>query len=209
MAVLFSDPGSTTGSQSLMTKLRLILILLIAIAVLLLVGGRVLVVDSPEHADIIVVLAGETQLRPQRGVQLLQAGYAPKLILDVSTQERVFNWNLPELAQHWISSLPQDQQMSVCPISGLSTKEEAKEAAQCIRRVNANAHNVLVVTSDFHTRRASSTFEREMPGFHFSIAASYNPVSFGFAWWRHREWAKTAFYEWMRLLWWELVDRWR
>ena len=192
-----------------MTKVRLILIFLVLLAAFLLGAGRLLVIDRPEHADAIVVLAGETQLRPQKGLQMLRGGYAPRLILDVSTQEQVFNSTLPELAQRWINSLPQGQQMSVCPISGLSTGEESKEAAQCLRRVDSKAHNILIVTSDFHTRRALSTFEHELPGFHFSITASYNPTSFGFAWWRHREWAKTTFYEWVRLLWWEAVDRWR
>lgn len=190
-----------------MTKVKMVLIVLFAAAILVFAAARLLLVDSPEHADVIVVLAGETQLRPQRGLELLQSGYAPRLILDVSTQERIFSRTLPELAQAWIDSLPQHQQMSVCPITGLSTKEESHEAEQCIRRFQA--HNVLIVTSDFHTRRALSTFEHELPAFHFSMAASYNPVAFGIAWWRHREWAKTTFYESIRLLWWEGVDRWR
>ena len=36
-----------------------------------------------------------------------------------------------------------------------------------------------------------------------------DPREFGVRWWRHREWAKTNFYEWLRLAWWELIDRWR
>src|SRR5215472_11615665 len=118
-----------------MTKARLILILLVAVALFGLAAGRFLVVNRPEHADVILVLAGETELRPQRGVELLQAGYAPRLILDVSTQEMIFNLTLPELAQRWLNSVPQSQQMSVCPISGLSTRDETHEADQCIRRV--------------------------------------------------------------------------
>lgn len=187
---------------------RLILLLLAAAALFFLVAGRLLVTDNPEHADAILVLAGETQFRPQKGLELLQRGYAPRLILDVSAHERVFNWNLPELAQRWIDSLPQQQQITVCSISGLSTKDEAYEAGECVRRFH-NGHNVLIVTSDFHTRRAYSTFEHVLPGYHFSTAAAYNQLAFGTAWWRHREWAKTTFYEWMRLLWWEAVDRWR
>lgn len=190
-----------------MTKLRLILILFAAAAFFVLAAGRLLVVNHPEHADVILVLAGETESRPQRGVELLQAGYAPRLILDVSTREMIFNLKLPDLAQRWVGSLDQSQQISVCPIAGLSTRDETHEANQCIRRVNA--HNVLLVTSDFHTRRASSIFEHELPQYHFTVTAAYNPPTFGTAWWRNREWAKTTFYEWVRLFWWEAVDRWR
>jgi hypothetical protein len=190
-----------------MGKARFVLILAIILAGFFLLGARILVVDSPEHADVILVLAGDTQVRPQHALQLLQQGYAPNLILDVSEQERVFNWTVAELARHWIGSLPLSRQMSICPISGLSTKAESHEAAQCVSRLKA--HNVLIVTSDFHTRRALSTFSHELPGLHFSVAAANNQTEFGSAWWQHREWAKTSFYEWLRLLWWEGVDRWR
>ena len=190
-----------------MTKVRFVLILLVLAAIFFLLAGRLLLINDPEHADAIVVLAGETQIRPQKGVQLLQQGYAPRLILDVSNQERIFTFSLPELAQRWEQSFPQSRQMSVCAIMGLSTQEESHEAAQCLK--GFNAHNVLIVTSDFHTRRALRTFRHELPASHFSVAAAYNPVSFGTAWWRHREWAKTTLYEWTRLIWWEVVDRWR
>jgi uncharacterized SAM-binding protein YcdF (DUF218 family) len=190
-----------------MTKVRLILISLTLLAGFALAAGRLLQVNGPEHADVIVVLAGETQVRPLKGLELLQAGYAPRMVLDVSTQERVFNATLPDLAQRWIDSLPQRQQVSICRIAGLSTRAETREVQNCIH--GFNVHNVLIVTSDFHTRRAFSIFRHELPGFHLSVGASYNPVSFGFAWWRHREWAKTTFYEWVRLLWWEMVERWR
>lgn len=190
-----------------MTKVRFILLLLFFVAIFFLLAGRVLLVDSPEHADAILILAGETQVRPQKGLQLLQQGYAPRLILDVSNQERIFNFSLPEVAQRWEQSLPQSQQMSTCAIVGLSTKEESHEAAQCLKRFNA--HNVLIVTSDFHTRRAISIFRHELPASHFSVSAAYNPVTFGTAWWKHREWAKTTLIEWTKLLWWEAVDRWR
>ncbi len=190
-----------------MSKVRLIVLLMLAAGVFFLFAGHLLVVDQGEHADMIVVLAGETQVRPQKGLELLRAGYAPRLVLNVSAQEQIFNSTLPQLAQGWINSLPQAPQVSVCAIMGLSTREESHEAAQCWERFRP--HNVLIVTSDFHTRRAFSIFEHELPGYHFSMAAAYDPVTFGTAWWRHREWAKTAFYEWIRLLWWEAVDRWR
>ncbi len=188
-------------------KIRIVLVLLLATAAFALTAGRLLVIDRPEHADAIVVLGGETEFRPQKAIELLRKSYAPALVLDVSSHERVFNASLAELAQRWINTLPEAKQMSVCPILGLSTKEEAHEAAHCIDRFHA--HNVLIVTSDFHARRAYSIFEHEIPSDHFSIATAHNPMEFGTAWWQQREWAKTTFYEWIRLAWWEAVDRWR
>jgi hypothetical protein len=47
-----------------------------------------------------------------------------------------------------------------------------------------------------------------MSSYQFSIAASLNPGEFGAQWWKHRQWAKVNVDEWMRLVWWELIDRW-
>jgi hypothetical protein len=170
-------------------------------------SGRWLVVDDPQRADVILVLAGEMNTRPARGVELLNAGYAPRLIIDVPARERVYQWTAPDLAALWVKNLPRAQAISICPTFGFSTKEEAREAARCLERTGGK--KALLVTSDFHTRRALSTFRHEVPGIDFHIAAAYDASNFGVNWWKDREWAKTNFYEWMRLLWWELVDRWR
>ena len=71
------------------------------------------------------------------------------------------------------------------------------------------AKRILIVTSDYHTRRALSIFRHELPGRSFSVAAAYDPAEFGTLWWTHRQWAKILFDEWIRLVWWNAVDRWR
>ena len=68
---------------------------------------------------------------------------------------------------------------------------------------------ILIVTSDFHTRRSLSIFRHEMPGKSFSVAAARDETQFGARWWTHRQWAKTCLDEWLRLFWWNAVDRWR
>ncbi len=127
-------------------------------------SGGFLVVDEPRKSDVIMVLAGETDRRPARALELFDQGYASKIVLD-------------------------------------------KDAARCLNAMGGR--NVIVVTSDFHTRRALSVFTREIPDYKFSVAAAYNPSEFGVQWWRHRQWAKVNFDEWLRLLWWEAIDRWR
>ena len=42
-----------------------------------------------------------------------------------------------------------------------------------------------------------------------STAAAQDPTHFGTRWWTNREWAKTALDEWVKLAWWEMVDRWK
>ena len=183
-----------------------VLVLVLAFAWLVARSARLLVIDDPQHADAIVALAGETEQRPSRALQLLSQGYAEHLILDVPANAVIYGSTYQQLAQAWIQTLPQASSISVCPIQGLSTKAESLDTAQCLRKVNARS--VLIVTSDFHTRRALSEFRKELPQYTFHVAASYDDTQFGEQWWRHRQWAKTNLSEWLRLLWWELVDRW-
>ncbi len=170
-------------------------------------AARWLMIDQPAPSDAILVLAGETDARPSLGLRLLDKSYAPILILDVPAEQRIYGWTALELVQQWIRGLPESAKIFVCPIHGLSTKAESREAELCLNKVSA--HRVLLVTSDFHTRRALSTFRHEAPRFSFAIAAAPGGQEFGVRWWQHREWAKTTLYEWMRLVWWEAVDRWR
>jgi DUF218 domain-containing protein len=189
-------------------RLMLSLGLLGLFAALVAGTGRFLVVDEPEKSDAILVLAGETYNRPMLALDLLERGYAPRIVMDVPAAERIYQWTAPDLAQRWVQGLPQANSISICPIHGLSTRDESHEAENCMARAGG-VHKVLIVTSDFHTRRARSVFQHEIPGLEFNIAAAHNPAEFGVLWWRQREWAKTNLYEWMRLIWWELVDRWR
>jgi hypothetical protein len=164
-------------------------------------------VDRPEHADVIVVLAGETDRRPARALDLLREGYAPRILLDVPVGAKVYNREMLAIAEAYVQTLPERQQIGICPIKGLSTKAESKDIAQCL--ANTHPQRILVVTSDYHTRRALSVFRREFPDCHLSVAAASDPTQFGAKWWAHRQWAKINFDEWLRMVWWEAVDRWR
>lgn len=95
----------------------------------------------------------------------------------------------------------------MCPITGFSTNAEVDDVSRCLQSLGA--HRVLIVTSDYHTRRALTIFSHHLPQYHFNVAAARDPSRFGTSWWTNREWAKVTLDEWMKLLWWEVVDRWR
>jgi len=192
-----------------MRKLALSGLVILALTVVLLfsTSGAFLVVNGPEHADLIVVIAGETDRRPARGVDLLRQGYAPKLMLDVPSGAKVFDEDTIDIARRYVSALPEHDRISICPIFGLSTKTEAQDVRHCLAQIPAK--RVLLVTSDYHTRRALSVFRHELPGHDFSMAAVDDAAQFGGQWWKHRQWAKMNLDEWLRLVWWETVDRWR
>jgi DUF218 domain-containing protein len=170
-------------------------------------AGSFLIVDAPRPSDVILVLAGETERRPKRALELLAQGYGRRVVLDVSGKARNFGFTEVQLAQMYVEDLPQGALVSVCPIDGLSTKEESKDAEKCLAREGAKS--VLIVTSDFHTRRALNVFRREVPEYQYSVAAARNGQQFGARWWTHRQWAKTLVDEWLRLIWWKTIDEWR
>lgn len=170
-------------------------------------AARFLVLDEPQKSDAIVVLAGETSLRPARALELLRQGMAPRIFLDAETRDVIYDQRLTDLAQKYVNSLPEANRVSVCPIAGFSTFAEADDVSRCLQPLGA--HRVLIVTSDFHTRRALAIFRYRLPQYQFSVAAARGPGSFGDAWWTNREWAKITLDEWMKTLWFEGVDRWR
>jgi len=186
--------------------------LLITVAVLGLVtgfavnAGRMLVIDEPRTSDVILVLAGETEYRPARAFELLGEGYTRKILIDVPAEGHIYEFTLLELARRYAEDLSQKASITICPIAGLSTKDEVRDAEPCLAREGAKS--VLLVTSDFHTRRALHIFQKEIPGISFSVAAARDSKQFGIRWWAHRQWVKTLLDEWLRVIWWNSVDRW-
>jgi vancomycin permeability regulator SanA len=188
-------------------RLLIVLFLVAIFAVLASQAARFLVVDEPENSDAIVVLAGETNVRPARALDLLRQGMAPRVFLDAETRDVIYNQRLVEIAQKYVNDLAEANRVSVCPITGYSTIAEADDVSRCLQPLGP--HRVLIVTSEYHTRRALMIFRHRLPQYKFSAAAARNPAQFGEAWWTTREWAKVTFDEWAKMLWWEAVDRWR
>jgi hypothetical protein len=169
-------------------------------------AGRLLVVDAPQPSDVILVLAGETDRRPARALQLLEQGYGSRVVIDVPAAARIYDSTQVQLAEKYIQGLPQAAAVRICPITGLSTREESHDAEKCLAGEAGN--RILIVTSEFHTRRALSIFRHEVRGKFFSVAGASDERQFGTHWWAHRQWSKTCSDEWQRLLWWSVVERW-
>jgi uncharacterized SAM-binding protein YcdF (DUF218 family) len=191
---------------------------LIAIAIVLIVGafvifrsGEYLVVNHPERSDIIVVLAGDhNDLRYWRGLGLLREGYGQRMQVDASA-DRIYGRTYAEHAANFVAESAGDQkpQIMVCAIKNDSTVQEASDIRNCLAQRYPAARSALIVTNDFHTRRALSILRSRLPQYHWSVAAVYDTAIFGEPWWRHREWAKTCIYEWEKLVWWKLFESWR
>ena len=185
----------------------MVLLLVAGLMVFAVNAGRILVVDAPQPSDVIVVLAGETDARPARGLELLDRGYARRLLIDVPADAKIFGSTTEQLAEQYEHARPEAAQLGICPIAGLSTREESHDVERCL--ATEPGTRILLVTSDFHTSRALNIFRHEIAGKTFSVAAAYDSTQFGARWWAHRQWAKMWVNEWLRWFWWMLVERWR
>jgi len=194
-------------------QVRWVLILgfIVVVTTLLLWGAaRSLVINSSARSDLIVVLAGgNNNVRIEEAVRLLEDGYGKQVLLDDNMDRRVFGYTRAELAQDFVQHLAENLtgKVHVCEIQGNSTLGETQYVAGCISQFRAKS--ILLVTSDYHTRRALSIFTRMLPQYDWSIGAAKDPSKFGKNWWERREWAECTVTEWGRLIWWELIDQWQ
>ena len=187
------------------------LIVLIAFVVLVIVllshAGSFLVLNAPEHADAILVLQGGADGSPySHAIKLQREGYADRIVLDASVSQTMFGKSEADLATEFLNRTSPGL-VEVCPIIQDSTYGEAADVKPCLTGLNISS--VLIVTSDFHTRTALEIFQKRLPQYDWSVAASSAPYHNADRWWKHRAWAKTVLYEWEEFLLWELIDRWR
>jgi len=189
---------------------RILPVLILALALALPRAGSYLVVDRPAPSDAIVVLAGDSgDRRLNRGLQALKTGLGRELFIDADDRSPVFGRTVAQIAQTYIETLPPEQaaRVHVCPLAAKSTFAESAEAARCLAPLRPR--RVLIVTSDYHTRRALSIFLRRLPQYEWSVAAAHNEAEFRQDYWNNREWLKTTLLEWQKLAYWELVERWK
>jgi uncharacterized SAM-binding protein YcdF (DUF218 family) len=194
-----------------MKSLTIAAVLILICLLLFFQPGDYLIVNNPEKSDAIVILAGDqVDGRYWHALELLRGGYGHHLLMDVGTGG-IYGQSYTDLAANFITRTAEENasQISICIIKGDSTKEEAPQVGDCLARLRPPPRSVVLVTDDYHTRRALSIFRQRVPQNHWTAGAVNNDFLFGQPWWKNREWAKTYLNECEKLLWWELWDRWQ
>ena len=154
--------------------------------------------EPPCKADLIVVLAGDFfGHRIEKAGDLLKAGWAP--IALVSGAGECYGYDEGDLAIQYAirRGYPGDRFISL-PSPGRSTVEEAQYMVSELRR--RGVHRFILVTSDFHTRRASSIYRKAAPDIPFCVVAAPDKDFSPDGWWHTREGRKVAFTEWLKTL---------
>ncbi len=163
--------------------------------------GWALVYDQgPAKADIAVVLAGDQWgHRILKAAELVRDGYVPVAL--VSGPPGFYGFHECDLAiqfavrkgypAEWFIPMPHD---------GYNTRDEARVILAELRR--RNVHTFLLVTSNFHTARATRIYRsvaKSMAGApSFRTVASTDEFFTPDGWWRNREGRKILWNEWLK-----------
>jgi hypothetical protein len=196
------------------SKFRVLLWLLavaIVIAVCLLRWGGDLLISSdpePQHVEAAIVLQGSIAAEKARiagAISLLQRGIADRALLSVP-QESYWGQSIPAAARSFLERTYGNdlaERVDFCETGADvdSTAQEAEALLPCIQEQHWSS--VVIVTSDYHTRRAGMLWKRmnrSNPKIHIWIEGVADP-EFQQPWWRRRQSAKIWLMETSKLLW--------
>ncbi|HEV2198781.1 MAG TPA: YdcF family protein [Bryobacteraceae bacterium] len=157
--------------------------------------GRYLVDAAPaEKADIAVVLAGDAYgHRILTAADLVRNGYAPLVL--VSGPGGEYDFHECDLAIPFaVKRGYPESYFAHFEHDGRSTAEEAQAIVPELRR--RNVHKALLVTSNFHTRRAGGIFRRAAPDMTIVTIGAPDEYFTPGGWWHSREGEKTFLVEW-------------
>lgn len=214
---------AATEKRAFFRTHRFRILLVIAVSVLgvtlfLRFGGYVLISTdaSPARADAAVMLAGgdsAEEARLARSLKMLQEGRVDHVMLSVGRAYFLGEW-LPDLILHHVyDTYGPDiaRNVVLCEVSNEvdSTADEAIALRGCLA-----AHgwrSVIVVTSNYHTRRARLIWKAAVANTEPPFAISVQGVSDGDfepeGWWRKRRYAKSWLLELTKLTWTCLFER--
>ncbi len=160
-------------------------------------GNYLVKADPPRKADAAVVLGGdEFGARIVKAAQLVQAGYAPYVLVGGPTTllghesdmtiEYAARQGFPPALFRAVSF----------PTEVDSTRSEAVYVGNYLKK--NGVHSILLVTSNFHTRRAGVLWREVNPWLDIAVEAAPDRYFTPDSWWKSRPGKKTFLYEWLK-----------
>jgi uncharacterized SAM-binding protein YcdF (DUF218 family) len=186
---------------------RILLLVLVAIVVLGLLfretilaamGSYLVKADAPQKADIGLVLAGDGEgNRILTAAQLARQGYISQIL--VSGPSGIYGQYECDLAIPFAvkAGYPESYFLHF-ENNARSTQEEARDAIARLRQLGV--HKVLLLTSDYHTRRSGKIYRTAAPDLQFIVVAAPDTYFTAGGWWHNRQGEKIAFNEWLKTL---------
>jgi hypothetical protein len=175
-------------------------------------GGDLLVADEspPAHTDGIVVLQGSIageKARLAGAASLLQQGIGDRMLLSIP-KESYWGQSISPIAYSYVEKEYGHQTASRTEFCETgpdvdSTQLEAQVLIRCMQERGWNS--VLVVTSDYHSRRAGiiwrRTLRQQSSTIQLAVHGVADPEFSAAGWWRKRRFAKTWLGESTKLVW--------
>ncbi|MGA2434030.1 MAG: YdcF family protein [Bryobacteraceae bacterium] len=161
-------------------------------------GGFLVRGEEPFRADIVVVLAGDGNgLRILKAAELVRQGYAPRIL--VSGPWCCYGQHESDVAIAFATRHGYPREWFIpLPHSATSTRAEAGAIVSELHR--RGVRRFIVVTSDYHSRRAGAIFRSLAQPGSFRVVVSPDVDFHPGDWWRSREGQKQVFYEWSKTL---------
>jgi uncharacterized SAM-binding protein YcdF (DUF218 family) len=166
-------------------------------AAILTAAARYLVLAGPpEKSDVAIVLGGDGfGNRIVKAGELVREGYAPKVL--VSGPAGIYGFHEDQLAIPFAEKAGYSASYFLgFPNESRSTQEEAYAIVPELRRLGV--HTILLVTSDYHTRRAGRIYRKAAPDLEFHVVAAPDKYFTPDGWWKNREARKIFVIEWMK-----------
>jgi uncharacterized SAM-binding protein YcdF (DUF218 family) len=200
-ATLSTEPHPQRGG--IIFKLLLLIFIVVLLAILYLVrvpllrfaGEFWIVDDTPESSDVIIVLSGDNYdaVRAARAAALFRAGMAPHVVAtgrSLRSYATTTDLMKRDLVDHGVPAA------AIIPLTPRA--DDTREEAVAVSEFVASHHwkKILLVTSNYHTRRSEYIYQRTLPpGTQLRVISApdieYDPQS----WWRTREGLKIFFHE--------------
>jgi uncharacterized SAM-binding protein YcdF (DUF218 family) len=159
-------------------------------------GNFLVKAGPPQKADIIVVLAGDGfGRRILAAGELVKQGFAPQALIS-GPNGSYGNYECDLAIPFAVRAGYPESYFIHLEHPARSTEDEAAVVTKKLREMNAK--RVILVTSNYHTRRAGKLFRRAAPDLEFIVVAAPDEFFVPDSWWHNREARKIFLYEWMK-----------
>ncbi len=179
------------------------------------VGNFLVVSDSLDKADVIEVLSAQTVLY-QKAAELLSQGWAPRIVITKGVNphrvEQLKLYGISELESYEKAAailrflkIPESE-IEIIDGYNKSTADEARKLRRYM--LDQGLKRLIVVTSNFHTRRSRLLFRRVFKGTDITIVVQAAPPDYEFEpekWWTRRRDSKTLLWEYQKLIFYALL----
>lgn len=166
-------------------------------------GNALVENDGVQKAQAAVVLGGDGNgVRILRAAQLAQAGYVPLVAVD-GPKSLLGHESDADIQYAELHGFPSGLFHAILLAPDIdSTRAEARCVDKYLK--SQNIRKILLVTSNYHTRRAAYWFRKEIPGLDVVAIPAADPMFVPDSWWTYREGQKTFVLEWLKTI----TERW-